>query len=161
MIEDTLLYTVPFPPIPILRSVPGLTKIKVDRALRGAILGISMGVTHSEIFCTTMTRDDKAAIKVDAARPRSRPCSCSATKSRPKSGPITCAATPTSILEVLNSKKDKAKNNPAVVAMEETFASIASRPPSPKATKFSVTEAARAAATGELEAAISKHRADF
>jgi hypothetical protein len=33
-IKDTLLYTVPFPPIPILRSAPGLTKIKVDRALR-------------------------------------------------------------------------------------------------------------------------------
>jgi hypothetical protein len=69
--------------------------------------------------------------------------------------------TPASIPEVLNSKKDKAKNNPAVEAMEETFASIASRPPSPKATKFTVTEAARAAATEELAAATSKHRADF
>jgi hypothetical protein len=108
-----------------------------------------------------MTRDDEAAIKVDAARPHSRSCSCSATKSRPKSGPITCAATPTSILEVLNSKKDKAKKNPVVEAMEETFSSIASRPPSPKATKFTVTEAARVAATEELAAAISKHRADF
>ncbi len=45
--------------------------------------------------------------------------------------------------------------------MEETFASIASRPPLPKATKFTVTEAARAAAMEELAAAISKHRADF
>jgi hypothetical protein len=116
---------------------------------------------YSEIFCTTMTRDDEAAIKVDAACPCSRSCSCSATKSRPKSGPITRAATPTSILEVLNSKKDKAKNNPVVKAMEETFASIASRPPLPKATKFTVTEAARAAATEELAAAILKHRADF
>jgi hypothetical protein len=45
--------------------------------------------------------------------------------------------------------------------MEETFASIASRPPLPKATKFTVTEAARAAAMEELAAAILKHRADF
>jgi hypothetical protein len=116
---------------------------------------------YSKIFCTTMTRDDEAAIKVDAACPHSRSCSCSATKSRPKSGPIAHAATPTSILEVLNSKKDKAKNNPAVKAMEETFASIASRPPLPKATKFTITEAARAAAMEELAAAILKHRADF
>ena len=108
-----------------------------------------------------MTRDDEAATKVDAAHSRSRSRSCSATKSHPKSGPITRAVTPTSILEVLNSKKDKAKNNPVVEAMEETFASITSRPPSPKATKFTVTEAARAAATEELAAAILKHRADF
>ncbi len=108
-----------------------------------------------------MTRDNEAAIKVDVTCPCSRSCSCSATKSHPKSGPITRAATPTSILEVLNSKKDKAKNNPAVKAMEETFASIASRPPLPKATKFTVTEASRAAATEELAAAISKHRVDF
>jgi hypothetical protein len=45
--------------------------------------------------------------------------------------------------------------------MDKTFASIASRPPSPKATKFTVTEAGRAAATEELAVAISKHRADF
>jgi hypothetical protein len=45
--------------------------------------------------------------------------------------------------------------------MEETFASIASRPPSPKVMKFTITEAAIAAATAELAAAISKHRADF
>jgi hypothetical protein len=108
-----------------------------------------------------MTRDDEAAIKVDVAHPRSRSCSHSATKSRPKSGPITCASTPTSILEVLNSKKDKAKNNPAIKAMEETFASIASRPPSPKDMKFTLTEAARATATEELAAAILKYRADF
>jgi hypothetical protein len=108
-----------------------------------------------------MTRDDEAATKVDAACSCSRSHSCSATKSHPKSGPITCAATPTSILEVLNSKKDKAKNNPVVESMEETFASIASRPPSPKATKFTVTKAARAAAMEELAGAISKHRADF
>jgi hypothetical protein len=44
MIEDTLLYAIPFPPIPILQSAPGLTKIKVDRALRQAILRISTGV---------------------------------------------------------------------------------------------------------------------
>jgi hypothetical protein len=44
-IKDTLLYTVPFPPIPILQSAPGLTKIEVDRALRQAILRISTGVT--------------------------------------------------------------------------------------------------------------------
>jgi hypothetical protein len=108
-----------------------------------------------------MTREDEAAIKVDAAHPHSRSHSRSATKSHLKSGPITHAATPTSILEVLNSKKDKAKNIPAVEAIEETFASIASRPPLPKATKFTVTEAARAAATEELAAAILKHRADF
>ncbi len=45
--------------------------------------------------------------------------------------------------------------------MEETFTSIASRPLLPKVTKFTVTEAAIAAATAELAAAISKHRANF
>jgi hypothetical protein len=45
IIEETLLYTIPFPPIPILRSAPELTKSKVDRALRRAIFGISTGVT--------------------------------------------------------------------------------------------------------------------
>jgi hypothetical protein len=45
--------------------------------------------------------------------------------------------------------------------MEETFASIASRPPSPKVTKFTVTEAAISAAMTELLAAVSKHRANF
>jgi hypothetical protein len=39
-----ILYIVPFPPTPKLKSVPGLTKIKVDRALRRAIHGISTGV---------------------------------------------------------------------------------------------------------------------
>jgi hypothetical protein len=45
--------------------------------------------------------------------------------------------------------------------MEETFASIALRPPLPKVTKFTITEAAIAAATAELAAAVSKHRANF
>jgi hypothetical protein len=40
----------------------------------------------------------------------------------------------------------------------ETFASIASRPPSPKATHYTATEAAIAAATDKLAAAISKHQ---
>jgi hypothetical protein len=43
-IGHTVLYIVPFPPTPKLKSVPGLTKIEVDRALRRAIHGISMGV---------------------------------------------------------------------------------------------------------------------
>jgi hypothetical protein len=65
------------------------------------------------------------------------------------------------ILEALDSKSCKAKNNPVVGTMEETFASIALRPPSPKVTKFIITEAAIAAAMAELAAAVSKHRADF
>jgi hypothetical protein len=56
---------------------------------------------------------------------------------------------------------DKVKNNPAVETMEETFASIALRPPLPKVMKFTVTEAAIAAAMAELAAAILKHRANF
>ena len=43
----------------------------------------------------------------------------------------------------------------------ETFATIASRPPSAKVTKPPAAEEAVAAATGDLEAAISKHRADI
>ena len=100
-----------------------------------------------------MTGDDEDATKVDTTLPRSsRSRSCSATKSRLKPGP--------SILEVLNCKKDMEEDN-TVVKEIETFASIASRPPSPKATRFTVTEAAIAAATDELEAAILKHSADF
>jgi hypothetical protein len=45
--------------------------------------------------------------------------------------------------------------------MKETFASIASRPPLPKVTMFTVTEAAIAAAMAELVAAVLKHGADF
>jgi hypothetical protein len=56
---------------------------------------------------------------------------------------------------------DKVKNNPAVETMEETFASIALRPPSPKVTKFTITEAAIAATMAELAVAVLKHRADF
>jgi hypothetical protein len=44
-IGHTVLYIIPFPPTPKLKSVPGLTKIEVDRALRRAIHGISTGVT--------------------------------------------------------------------------------------------------------------------
>jgi hypothetical protein len=105
----------------------------------------------------------------DAARPHSRSRSWSLPKSHSKPGRISRAATPsksstnlsTSILEALNSKSCKAKNNPVVRTMEETFASIASRPPLPKVTKFTITEAAIAAATAELAAAVLKHRADF
>jgi hypothetical protein len=105
----------------------------------------------------------------DAAQPHSRSCSWSLPKSHSKPGCITCAATPsksstnpsTSILEALNSKSCKAKKNPAVRTMEETFASIALRPPLPKVTKFTITEAAIAAAMAELAAAVLKHRADL
>ncbi len=45
--------------------------------------------------------------------------------------------------------------------MEETFASIELTPPLSKVTKFTVTEAAIAAAMAELVAAILKHRANF
>jgi hypothetical protein len=44
-IKDTLLYTGPFPPILILQSALGLTKIDVNRALRQEILRISLGDT--------------------------------------------------------------------------------------------------------------------
>jgi hypothetical protein len=108
---------------------------------------------YTEIFCSsTMTGDKEDATKVDTALPRSRSRSRSATKSHLKSGP--------SILEVLSCKKDMDKNKPVVEEIE-TFASIASRPPSPNATRFTVTEAAIAAATDNLAAAISKHSADF
>ena len=100
-----------------------------------------------------MTGDEEDATKVETALPRTRSCSRSATKkSHLKSGP--------SILEVLNCKKDMDKNKPDVKEIK-TFASIASRPPSPKATRFTVMEAAIAAATDELMAAILKHSADF
>jgi hypothetical protein len=116
------------------------------------------------------TKESQSASKADdAARPRSRSRSWTAPKSHSKPGCTACAANPSksssnpskSILEVLNSKLDKVKNNPVVKTMEETFASIASRPPLPKVTKFTVTEAAIAAATAELAAAILKHRANF
>jgi hypothetical protein len=130
---------------------------------------------YTNIF-GTMTSNDKetkesqSVSKADnAARPHSRSRSWSAPKSHPKPGCTARAANPSksssnpskSILEVLNSKLDKVKNNPAVKTMEETFASIASRPPLPKVTKFTITEAAIAAATAELGAAILKHRANF
>ncbi len=117
---------------------------------------------HYESFCHTMNKNNSNAISADAStRPRSQ--SCSHSRSHPKPGPSsnTRAATPISILEVLNSKEDKAKDNPAVEAMEETFASIASRPPSPRATRFTIKEAAIAAAMAELAVAISKHRDNF
>jgi hypothetical protein len=99
-----------------------------------------------------MTGDDEDATKVETTLPRTRSRSRSATKSRLKPGP--------SILEVLNCKKDKEGDKPVVKGIE-TFASIASRPPSPKATRLTVTEAAIAAATDELAVVISKHSADF
>ena len=99
-----------------------------------------------------MTGDDDDATKVETTLPRSRSRSRSATKSRLASG--------LSILEVLNSKKEREGGKPVVKEIE-TFASIASRPPSPKATRLTVTEAAIAVATDELAAAISKHSADF
>ena len=99
-----------------------------------------------------MTGDDEEATKVETPLPRSRSRSCSATKSRLKSGPT--------FLEVLNCKKDMEGDNPVVKEIE-TFPYITSRPPSLKATRFTVTEAAISAATDESAAAISKHSADF
>ncbi len=55
----------------------------------------------------------------------------------------------------------ESKGNSAVALPKETFASIAARPPSPKATKSSVTEAATVAATADFAAMVSKHRADY
>ena len=98
-----------------------------------------------------MTGENEDATKVEITLPRSRSRSRSATKSRHVSG--------LSILEVLNSKKDMEGDKPAVKETE-TFASIASRPPSPKATRPTVMEAA-ISASDELAAAISKHSADF
>ncbi len=131
---------------------------------------------YTDIFGTMTsnnkeTKESQSASKADdAAQPCSRSRSQSAPKSHPKPGHTTRAANPSksssnqskSILEVLNSKLDKVKNNLVPVeTMEETFPSIASRPPLPKVTKFTITEAAIAAATAELTAAISKHRANF
>ena len=99
-----------------------------------------------------MTGDDEDATKVGTTLPRSRSRSRSVTKSRLKPGP--------SILEVLTCKKDM-EGDKSVVKEIETFAYIASRPPSPKATRLTVTEAAISAATDELAAAISKHSADI
>ncbi len=95
-----------------------------------------------------MTGENKEATKVEITLPRSRSHSRSAPKSRLVSG--------LSILEVLNSKKDMEGDKPAVKEIK-TFASIASRPPSPKPT---VMEAANSA-SDKLAAAISKHSADF
>jgi len=99
-----------------------------------------------------MTGENEDATKVEITLQPSRSRFRSATKSRLVSG--------LSILEVLNSKKDMERDKPAVKEIE-TFASIASRPPSPKATRITVLEAAISAATDELAAAISKHSADF
>jgi len=99
-----------------------------------------------------MTGENEDATKVEITLPRSRSRSRSATKSRHVSG--------LSILEVLNSKKDMEGDKPAVKEIA-TFASIASRPPSPKATRITVLEAVISAATDELAAMISKHSADF
>ena len=98
-----------------------------------------------------MTGENEEATKVEITLPRSRSRSRSAPKSRLVSG--------LSILEVLNSKKDMEGDKPAVKEIE-TFASIASRPPSPKATRPTVMETA-ISASDELAAAISKHSADF
>jgi len=98
-----------------------------------------------------MFGENEDANKVEITLPLSRFRSCSATKSRLVSG--------LTILEVLNSKKDIRGDKP--VKEIETFASIASRPPSPNPTRLTVTEAATAVATDKFTAAISKHRADF
>jgi hypothetical protein len=116
------------------------------------------------------TKESQSASKADDdAQPRSRSRSWSAPQSHPKPGRTAHTANPSksssdsskTILEILNSKLNKVKNNPVVETMEETFASIASRPPLPKVMKFTITEAALAAATAELAAAVSKHRANF
>jgi hypothetical protein len=98
-----------------------------------------------------MSRENEDANKVEIILPRSRSRSRSATKSRLVSG--------LTILEVLNSKNDIGGDKP--VKEIETFASIALRPPSPNATRLTVTEAAISASTDELAASILKHRADF
>jgi len=95
-----------------------------------------------------MSGENEDANKVEI---RSRFRSRSTTKSRLVSG--------LTILEVLNSKKDIGGDKP--VKEIETFASIASRSPSPNTTRLTVTEAAIAVATDEFTAAILKHRADF
>jgi len=100
-----------------------------------------------------MTGEDEDATKVETTLPRSRSRSRSATKSRLKPpGP--------SILEVLTCKKDMEGGKPVGEEIK-TFASIPSRPPSPKATRLTITEAAISAATDELVVAILKHSADF
>jgi hypothetical protein len=118
-------------------------------------------------------KEAKGSQSVSKADNTTQPCSRSRSWSLPKShskpGCIPHAAIPsksstnpsTSILGALNSKPCKAKKNPAVGTIEETFASIASRSPLPKVTKFTITEAAIAAAMAELAAAVSKHRANF
>jgi hypothetical protein len=99
-----------------------------------------------------MSEEDADTNKVETTLPRSRTRTRSASRSRPQPG--------RSILEVLNCKKDIDGDSPMVTELE-TFASIASRPPSPKPTRHTDMEAAISAAKEELTAAISKHSADF
>jgi len=99
-----------------------------------------------------MTGENKDATKVEITLPCFRSHSRSATKSHLVSG--------LSILEVLKSKQDMGGDKPAVKEIK-TFSSIASRPPSLKATRLTVTEAAISAATDKLAAAFLKHSADF
>ena len=101
---------------------------------------------YSEIFCSsTMTCDDEDANKAETTLTRSRSRSRSASRSRPQPG--------LSILEVLTYKKTMDGEKPVVKGIE-TFASIASRPPSPNSTRLTVMEAAISAAKEELAVAI-------
>ena len=84
-----------------------------------------------------MSGENEDANKVEITLPHSKSRSRSATKSRLVSG--------LSILEVLNSKKDIGGDK--LVKEIETFTSIALRPPSPNATRLTVTEAAISAST--------------
>ena len=137
------LSTKPIPPSDVYRGGQEPLETSDPRDIYGC---------YPECFGTsTMSGENEDANKVQITLPRSRSRSRSATKSRPLSG--------LTILEVLNSKKDSGGDKP--VKGIETFASIASRPPSPNATGLTATEAAISAYTDELAAAISKHRADF
>jgi hypothetical protein len=101
---------------------------------------------YSAIFCfSTMTGDDEDTNKAETTLTRSRSRSRSASRSRLQPG--------LSILEVLNCKKDM-DGEKLVVKGIETFASIASRPPSPNSTRLTVMEAAISAAKEELAVAI-------
>ncbi len=108
---------------------------------------------YSAIFCSsTMTGDDEDTNKAETTLTRSRSRSRSASRSRPQPGP--------SILEVLTSTKTIDGGKLGVKGIE-TFASIASRPPSPNSMRHTDMEAALSAAKEELAAAITKHSADF
>ncbi len=69
--KETLLYIVPFPPIPILQSAPRLTSIAVTRALRQAIHKISTGVTSISLtpWPATMKRQKKVSPRARQTTP--------------------------------------------------------------------------------------------